>query len=395
MNTYPEKIWRQNLRVLPNSWLSLEMRERVGMVALCYVIGGAGLWVLFPLTHNGATMFLPLACASWLFRYPGLLFSILLNGLVFQLTYLLQWQGILPSQALLEGGVIGLGTSLGLGLIICWLRDASQITQQRFTIERMHLLAQLKEQQAAFMTLQQRQLTLMKDQFLMHVSHELRTPLTVLTGYLDVLQTANEQLDSDTRSHMLQEVRQSSDTLLALVEQALSATALEELHPGAICSDFPLRPLLQEVLTQETDEHLNAYTVHLQANEQVMVRADPALVRQILRHLLSNIHKYVPRQTTITVQVTQTDPASPVCLRVQDEGPGIPTEEQSLLFEKCIRLKRDRVGSIPGMGLGLYLCKHLVLVMGGRIWIESAGRPGKGSCFCLTLPTSARQTGAC
>ena len=79
-------------------------------------------------------------------------------------------------------------------------------------------------------------------------------------------------------------------------------------------------------------------------------------------------------------------PSSPVCLSVQDAGPGIPAEELPLLFEKFVRLKRDLAGSTRGTGLGLYICKQLVEAMGGRIWVESSGHLGEGSRFCVTLP---------
>jgi signal transduction histidine kinase len=75
-----------------------------------------------------------------------------------------------------------------------------------------------------------------------------------------------------------------------------------------------------------------------------------------------------------------------VCLSVQDAGPGIPAEELPLLFEKCVRLKRDLASSTRGIGLGLYICKQLVEAMGGHIRVESSGRLGEGSRFCLTLP---------
>jgi len=73
---------------------------------------------------------------------------------------------------------------------------------------------------------------------------------------------------------------------------------------------------------------------------------------------------------------------------VQDAGPGIPPEEIPLLFEKCVRLKRDLAGPTPGMGLGLSICKYLVEAMEGHIWVESSGRMGEGCRFCLTLPPS-------
>ncbi|HXZ03673.1 MAG TPA: ATP-binding protein [Ktedonobacteraceae bacterium] len=70
-------------------------------------------------------------------------------------------------------------------------------------------------------------------------------------------------------------------------------------------------------------------------------------------------------------------------------GPGIPPSVLPLLFEKFVRLSRDRFGTVPGSGPGLFTCRQLVEAMGGRIWVESAGVAGEGSRFCLTLPATA------
>jgi signal transduction histidine kinase len=120
-------------------------------------------------------------------------------------------------------------------------------------------------------------------------------------------------------------------------------------------------------------------------DEQVLMWADPQYLYRVLQNLLSNIFKYVPVQTVITIEATQPTPSSLVYLCVQDEGPGIPPEELPRLFEKFVRLKRDLAGSRRGTGLGLYICKQLVEAMGGRIWVESSGLMGEGSRFCMSL----------
>src|SRR6266851_1403468 len=145
--------------------------------------------------------------------------------------------------------------------------------------------------------------------------------------------------------------------------------------------------LLQEELAQLAPGNVETYTFCLQVPEHLLVWADPQFLRQVLRNLLSNIFKYVPTQTEIRIEATQTAPSSPVCLSVQDAGPGIPAEELPLLFEKFVRLKRDVAGTTRGTGLGLYICKRLVEAMGGSMWVESSGRLGEGSCFCVTLPS--------
>ncbi len=92
----------QRIHTLPLSWLNLSLGKRLLIVILSYWLGMAGLWFFFPRVHNGASMFLPIVSACWLFRYRGMLISIVLNGLAFQLAYLFLWQGMLPNQAFVE-----------------------------------------------------------------------------------------------------------------------------------------------------------------------------------------------------------------------------------------------------------------------------------------------------
>jgi len=124
-----------------------------------------------------------------------------------------------------------------------------------------------------------------------------------------------------------------------------------------------------------------------------MVWANRKYLCQILRNLLSNVFKYAPKQTPVTISVivqedsTQATTSTPsVTISIQDAGPGIPLAEQQQLFEKFSRLKRDLASPVRGTGLGLYICKQLVEQMGGRIWVESSGHQGEGSRFCFTLP---------
>jgi signal transduction histidine kinase len=384
------RTFLRQVHTFPLSWLSLSRGKRLLIVTLSYGLGVPGLWFLFPLVHNGASMFLPIVSACWLFRYRGLLISLVLNGVAFQLTYVFLLRGLLPDQAFVEGGVLGFGTSLGLGLVICWLRTAVDqmhlARQQALAAEQERLLTLLRERQATLAYEQQRKINTLKDQFLLNVNHELRTPLTVLGSSLELLAAHHEGLDPMTRAQMLKEALASQEELVDLVDRVLDATRAVGDIPVATSEAVNVQHLLQEVLANLAPGDLAAYTIRLQVSEQVMAWADPQFLRQVLRNLLANIFKYVPTQTEIRIEATQVAPASPVYLSVQDEGPGISADELSLLFEKFVRLKRDLAGSTRGTGLGLYICKQLVQAMGGRIWVESSGREGMGSRFCLTLP---------
>ncbi len=237
---------------------------------------------------------------------------------------------------------------------------------------------------------QQRQLNEQKDQFIIHVSHELRTPLSEITGYLDMLQDSSETLSSELRSLFVEKAHQGSDVLLGLVERILDAAQSSfasqvPLHMEAVA----ILPTLQEVIDHLDPQAARDHPIEVQVAEPTRVFADAHALQLILGNLVSNALKYTPSGTPIFVRAIldgagDADEAM-VRIQVQDEGPGIPPSEATLLFGKFARLQRDLSGSIRGTGLGLYINKQLVESMGGRIWLESSGIKGEGSLFCFTL----------
>ncbi|HLG60508.1 MAG TPA: HAMP domain-containing sensor histidine kinase [Ktedonosporobacter sp.] len=384
------RVFSEQIHLIPLFLLRLSLGTRLFIVLLSYGIGIPGLWFFFPQLHNGASMLVPIICLCWLFSYRGLLLSLLTTVGTMVLVYYYLLKEPATDQALAERAVVGLGVALLLGLAICWLRKAVDLVsvarQQALAAEHKHLLAVERAQQVTIAYEQQCKINELKDQFLLNVSHELRTPLTVLGGSLELLKEYYEKLEPVQRAKMLNRALASQETLVDFVNRVLDTTAVVSDIPFVEPEGFCLHQWLREVLTQLAPQEKDAYTICLQVPEQIMVWADPQLLRQVIQNLLSNIFKYVPRQTTIHIVASHAAPSAPVCLAVQDAGPGIPTEELPLLFEKFVRLKRDVAGTTRGTGLGLYLCKRLVEAMHGRIWVESSGRPGEGSRFCLTLP---------
>ncbi len=111
------------------SVLRLSRGKRLLIVVLSYWLGGIGLWILLPRAHNGATMFLPIVSACWLFRYRGMLVSLVLNAITFHLANFFLLGDILSDQAFRERGAFSMGVSFGLGLGVCWLRTRVDFAQ--------------------------------------------------------------------------------------------------------------------------------------------------------------------------------------------------------------------------------------------------------------------------
>ncbi|GCE30906.1 hypothetical protein KDA_63900 [Dictyobacter alpinus] len=239
------------------------------------------------------------------------------------------------------------------------------------------------EQQLNIAYEHQQQLEILRDQFLMSVSHELRTPLTEVKGYINLLLEYGNKIDDETRAAFMQSASYGCDELELIISNVLGSSRIgQEIKPLSM-QELPLLSTITEIC-----EHiyLEEHTLRLAIPADLIILADRQQLRQVLRNLISNACKYSPAQTLIEISALVEDDSEPmvrICL--QDAGPGIAADEIPLLFHKFSRLKRDMMGSVRGTGLGLYISKQFVEGMGGRIWVESAGVAGQGSCFCFTL----------
>ncbi|MDQ2717557.1 MAG: HAMP domain-containing histidine kinase, partial [Chloroflexota bacterium] len=318
-----------------------------------------------------------------------------------------------PADATLKRGIYLAGAIL-IGLIL--LRQFFANRETIFSNRQLHLVQQelhIKnqelsqanqqlEQQTAQVEAayeQQRRLNESKNQFLLSVNHELRTPLTELYGYLDLLQEYGGQIDASMQATFIGHAIHGCEELQRLINNVLDAVRGDFQGKAPQLADFALATVVDEVLDLFEPQKRQAYSIRLELPQTLAVRADRQFLHQVLLNLLSNAFKYSSPYTTVTVSaelsiapgasaVQQAGSCSQVYIYVEDSGPGIPPAEIPLLFEKFVRLKRDLTGPVRGTGLGLYISKQLVEVMGGHIWVESSGIAGEGSRFCFTLPAA-------
>jgi NtrC-family two-component system sensor histidine kinase KinB len=112
------------------------------------------------------------------------------------------------------------------------------------------------------------------------------------------------------------------------------------------------------------------------------VKADLYKITWVLTNLISNALRYTPSGGHITLSAESF--GAYVQISVSDDGPGIPYEYQSKIFDKFVQIKSDK--TVGGSGLGLAICKEIVRAHGGTIWVDSV--PGSGSRFTFTLPVA-------
>jgi PAS domain S-box-containing protein len=230
----------------------------------------------------------------------------------------------------------------------------------------------------------------LKSQFVSDVSHELRTPLTNIRLYLDLLRSTTDRTKVE---RYLDTLSRESDRLAYLIDDLLS---LSRLDAGAVTPD--LRSLdLNKLLGSLVDDRRALATrrgleLSLEWDPALpMARGDERLLSQVFTNLLTNAMNYTQDQGHITVR-TRTENGSErrwVAAIISDNGPGIPLEEQPMIFRRFFRGRASRATGAAGTGLGLAICRDIIELHGGQITLESEGVPGQGTAFTVLLPAVA------
>ena len=232
----------------------------------------------------------------------------------------------------------------------------------------------------------------LKDQFIITASHELRTPLTSVQGYIELIAQYDEMLPPEQRQEFLQKARRSCDELVVLLSNVMDASRLE-IEAGirpALLEPVVVQNAIDDILDLiEPQITLEQREVYLDIMPGLMVKTDPARLRQILLNISTNALKYSPAGSPLMFSARPlVDTMPSVVISIADKGKGLAPEDQAHLFERFVRLERDINSSVRGSGLGLYISRRLVEALGGEIWIDSSGIPGEGSTFHIQLPMS-------
>jgi PAS domain S-box-containing protein len=226
----------------------------------------------------------------------------------------------------------------------------------------------------------------LREQLLYSVAHELRGPLMVLDNALEILETDYPGLTPAEFTHVLGTARRTSRRMRTLMEDLLSAGSIQSGHFVVAPRRTQLRDILNDAL-EIVRPSMDARGQHVEIDESAdksSVMADKRYARQVLSNLLANASKYSPEHSRIGVVAVVVD--TMIRISVEDQGPGIPTEQQAGLFERFYRVRSDT--DAPGVGLGLAIAKGIVEAHGGSIGIES--EPGSGTRVWFTLPSATR-----
>jgi two-component system sensor histidine kinase KdpD len=221
----------------------------------------------------------------------------------------------------------------------------------------------------------------MRSSLLSSVSHDLRTPLAVVTGAASTL--LEDAIDASTRRELTETILQEAQRLNRLVRNLLDMTRLEA---GALRVNKEWQPLEEVVgsALNRMEDALSGRHVRTElAPDLPLVPLDAVLIEQVLVNLLENAVKYTPPGSPLEVGA-RTRPGS-VEVVVADHGPGIPPGEEKRIFDKFYRVNAASGG---GVGLGLAICRGIVMAHGGQLFVEN--RAGGGAIFRFQLPVEGQ-----
>ena len=224
------------------------------------------------------------------------------------------------------------------------------------------------------------QLERARREFIANASHELRTPLFSLGGHLELL--TEEELDEPTRHEFLVRMREQLERLTKLAEELLDLSRLDagQLHLERAPVDLGR---VAELLLEEFESvaRSSEHSLELSGNAEIPALGDEQRVLQIGRALVENALRHTPPGTRVRIQTARNDGRA--ALAVEDDGPGIPADHATHVFE---RFYRSDGTLASGSGLGLAIASELAEVMDGEIDLES--RPGR-TVFRVSLPAAS------
>lgn len=254
---------------------------------------------------------------------------------------------------------------------------AAFIAQQiALLVERQHLQQEYQKLE------EQHQQYRLQDDFVSTISHELRNPLGFIKGYTTTLLRSDTQWDQATQQEFLTIIDQETDRLHELIDNLLDSARLQS---GMLQMQFQLVRLdsvINDVILRSKLHHPDL-SIRLEVQGPIVpIRGDPRRLAQVFENIVGNSIKYAPgSEILITIKVEKES----VLLEFSDHGPGIQAQFLPFIFNRFFR--SPDTPNIHGSGLGLYICKQIILAHNGQITVSS--EVGKGTTISIHLPRSA------
>lgn len=224
----------------------------------------------------------------------------------------------------------------------------------------------------------------MKSEFISVVSHQLRTPLSNLKWVIELLISERLGKIEEKQIKYFEILKENSKRMEQLISDLLIVSRLETATLPLIKKEISLEDLINKLISQfePVAKGLNV-EIEFQSQEKLpKILTDPSQIRLVIENLLDNAIRYIRNKGKVKILLKKQK--KNLYFRIEDNGIGIPKEDQKYIFQKFFRAKNASKYQPQGSGLGLYISKVIVEKLGGKIGFES--QENKGSTFWFTIP---------
>ena len=225
-----------------------------------------------------------------------------------------------------------------------------------------------------------------KSAFLSNMSHEIRTPMNAIIGMVSIGKSAS---DVERKDYCLTRIEDASKLLLGVINDVLDISKIEagkfEISPEAFVFNEMIERVMN-VMKFRADEKSQTFISRLDADIPMIMNGDSQRLAQVITNLVGNAIKFTSEKGAITLEAQLAGEEGGECallFRITDTGIGVSPEQQARLFQSFSQAGSDTSRKFGGTGLGLFISKGIVELMGGEIWVES--ELGKGSTFAFTV----------
>jgi signal transduction histidine kinase len=252
-----------------------------------------------------------------------------------------------------------------------------------FIISFVHKNYKIERQRAEESEKNMKQLNVDKDRFMAILAHDLKSPFNSLLGFSEELKDNVKTLSIDQIESYVASINSSAQNSFNLLEDLLIWARVQQGQIPFKPQKLNFKEVYRNVTTVlKSNADVKNITVNCFTSDDITVYADPDMLKTILRNLLSNAIKFTNKGGTINISATLT--LSNTTIVISDNGIGILPDDLAKLFDISKIYTTKGTEKEKGTGLGLLLCKELVVRHGGKIWVES--QPGIGSDVKFTLP---------
>ena len=232
-----------------------------------------------------------------------------------------------------------------------------------------------------------------KTEFLANMSHELKTPINAIMGFADLALEKGSGPVTEKQKKFINNIITASEHLNGLINDILDITKIEAGRIELVLSNVNIGSLVEEISGLFKGDALRrGMNFNIKIDNNIgNIAADGQRLKQVIANLLTNAFKFTPDGGSVSISAKREGrgEAEVVEIAVEDTGIGISEEEQKKLYQSFKQIESPFTKRYEGIGLGLYLCKRLVKLHNGKIWVES--EKGKGSRFAFAIPINNLQ----